>query len=165
MLLIKYENLSLRTALSQTSRAHLVPENRRSGLHTNKNHKLTIQIFVGLCNLCQDPDVVCVHKADRNACLGEINFANMMKLSRGRTYIHVCNWHVHRLSGHENAHKIYFWTKIMLFKAPPNQHSRRYHDRYWQTSSMHKSNRSLSPVFLFDEPKKSLSSNGTYTGN
>ena len=68
--------------------------------------------------------MVCVYKADRNACLGEINFANMMKLSRGRTYI--CNWHVHRLSGHENAHKIYFKTKIMLFKAPPNQHSRRY---------------------------------------
>ena len=51
MLLIKYhENLSLLTALSQTSRAHLVPENTRSGLHTNKNQKLTIQIFVGLCN-------------------------------------------------------------------------------------------------------------------
>ena len=59
MLLIKYhENLSLPTALLQTSIAHLVPENRRSGLHTNLNHhhhtnknqKLTIQIFVGLCN-------------------------------------------------------------------------------------------------------------------
>ena len=106
MLLIKYENLSLPTALSQTSRTHLVPENRRSGLHTNKNQKLTIQIFVRLCNKCEDPDVVCVYKADRNACLGEINFANMMKLSRGRTYIG--NWHVHRLSGHEKAQKYIF---------------------------------------------------------
>ena len=62
MLLIKYhENLSLPTALSQISRAHLVPENRRLGLHTN--------------------------------------------------------------------------------------------DCYWQTSSMHKCNRSLSPGFLFDELK------------
>ena len=50
--------------------------------------------------------MVCVHKADWNACLGKINFANMMKLSSGRTFID--NWHVPRLSGHENAHKLFF---------------------------------------------------------